>query len=212
MMPILWTFRRCPYAMRARLAIFSAGFDVELREILLRDKPKAFLLASPKGTVPVVKTGTRVIEESFEVMLWALEQNDPEGLRDMPAHGFDLISHTDGPFKTALDRYKYASRHADVDVGLEQHKTGLFLHQLERMLEGRTYLFGNSPSLADMAILPFVRQFAHVDLEWFEAQPWANVTRWLADFKASDRFAAIMTKYPPWVPDQDPVPFPRKAA
>lgn len=210
--PILWTFRRCPYAMRARLAIASAGVEVELREILLRDKPALFLEASPKGTVPVVEAEDQVIEESLDVMLWALNQNDPEGWRDMPSNGFDLIAEADGPFKSALDRYKYASRHADVDVATEQHKAGLFLHRLDEMLEGRAFLLADSPRFADMAILPFVRQFAHVDLTWFEAQPWSNVTRWLANFKTSDRFAHIMAKHPPWIPGQAPVLFPTKAA
>ncbi|NNE87522.1 MAG: glutathione S-transferase [Silicimonas sp.] len=210
--PILWTFRRCPYAMRARLAIASADIVVELREILLRDKPTAFLQASPKGTVPVVETPSGVIEESLEVMLWALNQNDPEGWLEMPGYGFDLIAEADGAFKDALDRYKYAARHADVEVDVERHKAGLFLHKLNRMLEGRTYLFTNTPQLADMAILPFVRQFAHVDSGWFEDQPWPNVISWLHAFETSDGFASIMTKYPPWAEGQDPTPFPLKAA
>lgn len=210
--PVLWTFRRCPYAMRARLAIASAGVDVDLREILLRDKPGPFLTASPKGTVPVVQDGKKVIEESLEVMVWALGQNDPEGWLEMPGVGFDLIAEADGPFKASLDRTKYASRHADVDIDVERHKAGVFLHKLDEMLQNRSYLFGNTPRLADMAILPFVRQFAHVDLEWFEDQPWVGVSRWLAAFKASERFQAIMTKYSPWVAGQDPVLFPIKAA
>lgn len=211
-LPILWTFRRCPYAMRARLAIASAGVDVELREILLRDKPEAFLRASPKGTVPVVEAGSEVIEESFDVMLWSLNQNDPESWMDMPGHGFDLISEADSPFKTALDRYKYASRQTDIDVQVERHKAGLFLHQLNGMLSNSLYLFCDKPMLADMAILPFVRQFAHVDLAWFEDQPWSDVARWLADFKASDRFQSIMVKYQPWSEGQTPVSFPQKAS
>ena len=209
--PVLWTFRRCPYAMRARLAIASAGVEVELREILLRDKPATFLKASPKGTVPVVQTGKGVIEESLEVMLWALAQNDPEGWLEMPGHGFDLIAESDGPFKTALDRYKYASRHPEVDVSEEQHKAGLFLHKLNTMLADREFLFAHSPQLADMAILPFVRQFAHVDLPWFQDQPWTGVHAWLDAFKASDRFLSIMTKYDPWSAGHTPVIFPPKA-
>lgn len=198
--------------MRARLAIASAKIEVELREILLRDKPAAFLKVSPKGTVPVVQTGSAVIEESLDVMLWALNQNDPEGWLEMPGHGFDTIAKADGPFKTALDRYKYAARHTDVDVEVERHKAGLFLHQLDRMLDQRAFLFADTPRLADMAILPFVRQFAHVDLTWFESQTWPNVIRWLAAFKASNRFESIMAKYPPWTKDQTPVRFPVKDA
>lgn len=209
--PVLWTFRRCPYAMRARLAIQSAGVACELREILLRDKPSAFLDASPKGTVPVVVDGDTVIEESFDVMQWALTQADPEGWLDMPALGYDIVTDADGPFKQALDRTKYAVRFPDVDIDVERHKAGQFLMKLEATLADKPYLFGDAPRLADMATLPFVRQFAHVDLGWFTAQPWPNVVRWLEDFKDSDRFRAIMTKYPPWQPGDAPTAFPQAA-
>ncbi|MEL7150722.1 MAG: glutathione S-transferase [Pseudomonadota bacterium] len=209
--PILWTFRRCPYAMRARLAIASSGVAVELREILLRDKPAAFLDASPKGTVPVVVDGDTVIEESLDVMHWALHQNDPEHWLDMPSTGYDLIVQSDGPFKTALDRTKYAVRYPDVDVEEERVKAGAFLMTLEAQLDDKLFLFGDTPRLADMAILPFVRQFAHVDLDWFQTQPWHNVTRWLEAFKTSDRFHSIMTKYPQWQPGDAPTSFPKAA-
>ena len=205
--PVLYSFRRCPYAMRARLAIASSGLAVELREIVLRDKPEAMLLASPKGTVPVVVTDN-VIDESLDVMHWALGQSDPEGWLEMPGIGFDLINECDGPFKTALDRTKYAVRYDDVDVTVERHKAGLFLHKLDAMLEGRTYLFGEHPKMADFAILPFVRQFAHTDLEWWEAQPLLHAQNWLAAFKASERFTSIMTKYTPWKTGDDVVLFP----
>lgn len=197
-LPILYSFRRCPYAMRARLAVRVAGVECELREILLRDKAPEFVASSPKATVPVVVIGDQVIDESFDIMLWALNQNDPEAWLDMPSFGFDLVAECDGPFKAALDRYKYSVRHADVDIETERHNAGLFLRKLNRMLEGRAYLFSDSPSFADMAIVTFVRQFAHVDLEWFTAQPWPDLIRWLEAFKSSDRFAAIMTKYPKW--------------
>jgi len=118
--PILYSFRRCPYAMRARLAVSSAGIPCELREIVLRDKAPEFLAASPKGTVPVLVEGDRVIEESFDVMLWALRQNDPDGWLDMPDAGFELIARMDGPFKTALDRYKYATRYDGADPQAER--------------------------------------------------------------------------------------------
>lgn len=209
--PILWTFRRCPYAMRARLAIASAGVAVELREILLRDKPEGFLAASPKGTVPVVVEGDRVIEESLDVMLWALNQNDPEHWLDMPGLGFDLIEEADGPFKQALDRTKYAVRYPDVEIEAERHKAGRFLVKLNAMLDGKPWLFGEAPRLADMAILPFVRQFAHTDLDWFTTQPWTDVARWLEVFKSSDRFRSIMTKYPQWQPGDLPTAFPKAA-
>lgn len=205
--PILWSFRRCPYAIRARLAVAASGQSVELREVILRDKPEAFLTTSPTATVPCLDTGAEIIDESHDIMIWALRLNDPEGWLDMPGDGHDLIGRNDGPFKTALDRYKYASRHGDVDIGVEQCKALECLMALEDRLSGNPWLFGARPSLADMAILPFVRQFAHVDLEWFNDQPLPNVARWLQAFKTSDRFAAIMKKYPQWQPGAAPVIF-----
>lgn len=206
--PILWSFRRCPYAMRARLAIQSAEVEVELREVFLRDKPQAFLAVSPNATVPHLECDDGSFEHSFDIMQWALGKNDPEGWLAMPGHGYDLVEQADGPFKAALDRYKYASRFDDVDVDEERHKAGLFLHQLEKMLETNACLFGPTLRLADMAVLPFVRQFAHVDLDWFNAQPWPNLAAWLEAFKASNRFRAIMPKYAQWQSGQGPVIFP----
>ena len=206
--PILWTFRRCPYAMRARLAIQSAGVQVELREILLRDKPAEFLTTSPKGTVPVIDTGRNVIEESRDIMIWALEQNDPEGWLDMPAIGHSLIDACDGPFKTALDHTKYAVRYPDLDPAAERAKAADYLHDLNDRLGDKPYLFGPAPKLADMAIVTFVRQFANTDRVWFDTQPWPHLIRWLDRFVASDAFAGIMTKYPPWQAGQDTVQFP----
>ena len=206
--PILWTFRRCPYAMRARLAIQSSGQQMELREILLSDKPAPFLAASPKATVPVVQTGDTVIEESREVMLWALGRDDPEGWLDMPQEGHALIDTSDGPFKTALDHTKYAVRYPDRDEAEERARALEFLTELNDRLTQSRFLMGSRRSLADMAILPFVRQFANTDRDWFDAQGLGPLTSWLDDFLTSDRFRAIMTKYPPWQNGQDQVLFP----
>lgn len=207
-LPILWSFRRCPYAMRARLAIRASGQPVALREILLRDKPAPFLAASPKGTVPVVQDGPRVIEESRDIMLWALGRNDPEGWLDMPEQGFALIDACDGPFKAALDHTKYAVRYPDLDEADERAKALTFLRKLEVLLQETPFLTGDRRRLADMAILPFVRQFANTDRAWFDAQGLVALTRWLDDFLGSDRFHGIMTKYPPWQEGQDQVIFP----
>ncbi len=196
--PILYSFRRCPYAMRARLAIHVAGVECELREIILRDKAPEFLAASPKGTVPVVVDGDQVIEESLDVMQWALAQSDPEGWLDMPEEGHALIAQSDGPFKSALDRYKYGSRHPEADTEDEREKGAIFLRKIDTMLQGQTHIYSNRPCLADMAIVTFVRQFAHVDQDWFYSQPWPDLIRWLDVFKASDHFAAIMGKHPKW--------------
>ena len=196
--------------MRARLAIQSAGVQTELREILLKDKPPAFLATSPSGTVPALDD-TTVIDESRDIMIWALEQNDPEGWLDMPDAGHRLIDTNDGPFKAALDHTKYAVRHPDKNAAEERAKAASFLHMLNGQLT-ENYLFKPTPSLADMAILPFVRQFANTDRAWFDAQDWANLMNWLDRFTNSQAFANIMTKYPPWQAGQSPVHFPPKGA
>ncbi|MEM6407655.1 MAG: glutathione S-transferase [Pseudomonadota bacterium] len=211
MRPILYSFRRCPYAMRGRLALVSAGLETEIREILLRDKAPEFLEASPKGTVPVLVTEGKVIEESLDVMDWALTQNDPENWRDYPDEGRDLIATSDGPFKTALDRYKYSTRH-NSDPEIEREKAAQFLRQLDVQLDGKDYLYGAKPTQPDMAILPFVRQFANTDRAWFDAQPWPNLIRWLDAFLASDRFAQIMPKFPKWQAGDPVTLFPPKEA
>ena len=206
--PIFWSFRRCPYAMRARLAVQSSGIAVELREILLKDKPAAFLDTSASATVPALTEGDLILDESLEIMLWALNKSDPAGWLAMPEGGHDLISECDGPFKAALDHTKYAVRYPDLDETEEREKASVFLRKLNTLLTENEYLFGDTPSLADMAILPFVRQFANTDRAWFDAQDWPALITWLDRFLDSAEFAAIMTKYPPWVPDQEPVVFP----
>ena len=208
-LPILWSFRRCPYAMRARLAIQSSGQPVALQEILLKDKPAPFLAASPKGTVPVLHDGDHVIEESRDVMLWALSRADPEGWLDMPEEGFALIDECDGPFKAALDHTKYAVRYPDLDEAAEREKALTFLRRLDTRLQETTFLMGNRRTLADMAILPFVRQFANTDRVWFDAQGLKALVIWLDEFLASDRFRGVMAKYPPWQDGQDQVIFPQ---
>lgn len=207
-LPILWSFRRCPYAMRARLAVAVSEQQVELREMVLRAKPDAFLTVSPSATVPCLETGTDIIDESFDIMLWALGRNDPEQWLDMPQEGHTLITNSDGPFKQALDFYKYASRHPDKDGLKARGDASKFLSELDKRLHGQAYLFGSAPRLADMAILPFVRQFAHVDLDWLNAQDWPDLIRWLEGFKASQRFQAIMPKLPAWTPVDTPLLFP----
>lgn len=212
-LPILWSFRRCPYAMRARLAIAAAGIAVELREILLRDKPAAFLAASAKATVPVLQcAGGRVIDQSRDIMFWALDQHDPDGwLAPVHAdrdHVEAFFERLDGPFKTHLDRYKYASRF-DPDEALAHRRSGAAtLAGFEQLLAGQPALSGAHPGLLDFASLPFVRQFRIADPDWFDAQPWPHLHRWLADFLNSPRFAAIMRKYSPWQEGAPGVSFP----
>ncbi|MGV6800348.1 MAG: glutathione S-transferase [bacterium] len=211
--PILYSFRRCPYAMRARLALAVADIPVELREVVLRNKPAAMLAASPKATVPVLLLGEQVIDESLNIMYWALQQNDPEHWR-RPAPDQEaidaLIDQFDSHFKAALDRYKYPSRHPDESFTREDMRQQALahLHELEPRLRAHRFLFGNSRCLADMAILPFIRQFAHVDKSWFDAQAIPSVHRWLEEFLSAPLFLSIMEKYAPWAEGEKGVPFP----
>lgn len=208
MKPILYSFRRCPYAMRARLALAVSQIPCELREILLRDKPAAMLEASPKGTVPVLITVDGVVDESLDIMLWSLGQNDPGGWLNNQSKALDLIAQSDGPFKTALDRYKYSTRYEGADRDVEREKASVFLRELDTRLAKNEYLLGDNITLADMGIVTFVRQFANVDRSWFDSEPWPNLIRWLEAFLASDAFAHIMHKHPLWKPETDGIPFP----
>lgn len=197
-LPILWSFRRCPYAMRARLAVQSAGLRVELREILLRDKPPAFLQASRSATVPTLELSDRVIDESLDIMIWALTERDSDGLLTMPKDAWRLIEETDGPFKAALDHTKYAIRYPDLNPADEREKAAQHIRALDEMLAGRSWLYGDHATLADFAILPFVRQFANIDRAWFEEQPWPHAIRWLDAFLESAAFGRIMLKRAIW--------------
>ena len=196
--PILWSFRRCPYAIRARMAVLSAGLEVELREIKLKDKPPAFLRASPSGTVPNLHAGDLNLDESLDIMLWALKQSDPLGLLNMPDIGAALIAQNDGPFKAALDHTKYATRYPGLDPQSERRKASDFIQYLDARLTENVFLTGDSLTLADIAIFPFVRQFAHIDRAWFDAQPWPRVILWLDGFLQSADFQKTMTKFPVW--------------
>ncbi|MGB0662027.1 MAG: glutathione S-transferase [Mangrovicoccus sp.] len=205
--PILWSFRRCPYAMRARMAVLGAGLEVELREIKLKDKPQEFLAASPSGTVPNLQAGDLVLDESLDIMLWALGQSDPQGLLDMPESGKTLIAQNDGPFKAALDHTKYATRYPDLDPRAEREKASEFIKGLNTRLKAHSFLTEDRPSLADIAIFPFVRQFANIDRDWFDAQPWPRVILWLDGFLQSDDFQKAMTKIPVWEDSTPPYLF-----
>ena len=205
--PILWSFRRCPYAMRARGAILSAGQSVILREILLRDKPDAFLRASASATVPALSACGRVLDESLDIMVWALKRHDPQGLLQMPRAGWELIARNDGPFKTALDHTKYAVRHPDLDPVAEREKAAEILRDLNRLIAPRGWLLADRPTLADHAIWPFVRQFANTDRPWFNAQPWPDLIQWVHHFTVGPVFERIMEKYAPWAEGDAPVIF-----
>ncbi|OLF38186.1 glutathione S-transferase [Psychrobacter sp. Cmf 22.2] len=207
----LYSFRRCPYAMRARLGILFAELQVELREIILKNKPPQMLAISPKGTVPVLQLiDGEVIEESREIMIWALKQNDPQGLLDAEVihQANALIDENDNEFKHWLDRYKYADRHPEMTQEAYRQRGEAFLQVLEKQLAKNHYLMGESISIADIGIMPFVRQFAHVDREVFYSLPYPNLQRWLQHWLVHPVFTQAMTKYQPWQEGDDVVVFP----
>ncbi|MEP4199110.1 MAG: glutathione S-transferase [Aliishimia sp.] len=208
MTPILYSFRRCPYAMRARLALLKSGQDVCLREIKLREKPEAFLQVSVSATVPCLVLNDAVIDESIDIMRWALAQSDPDGWLDMPLEGWEWISLFDGPFKTALDRTKYPTRYPGDDPKRHRARAVEILAYLDDQMGEWVF---EKPSVVDFALLPFVRQFAGIDQDWFDEQPWPRVQAWLARFVSSEAFAAIMHKYEVWQPGDDAVVFPHAA-
>ena len=196
---VLYSFRRCPYAMRARMALHVSGIRYGHREVVLRDKPAAMLEASPKGTIPVLVTPEgSVIDESLDIMHWALEQDDPEEW--LAKRDTELIDANDGPFKHHLDRYKYATRYTDVDP--DDHRTEALRHlaDLNARLADQAYLHGSTRGLTDIALFPFVRQFANTDRAWFASQSVPNVQDWLQRLVGSNLFAAVMHKHEPWVP------------
>ncbi len=192
-MTLLYSFRRCPYAMRARMALHYSGVPVSIVEVSLKAKPAEMLAASPKGTVPVlVCADGRVIEQSLDIMHWALEQHDPEHWRQ-GAWG-ELIEENDSRFKASLDRYKYANRYPEYPMEHYRGQGEAFLQRLEDLLEQTPYLAGPQLTLADVALAPFVRQFAHVDRDWFEQAPYPRLRAWLERFLASELFTSIMAR------------------
>jgi len=199
MNPICYTFRRCPYAMRSRLALAYTGITIEYREITLKNKPQALLDASPKGTVPVLvlKDG-QVIDESLDIMLWALNQHDPESWLQNQENALTLIQENDSIFKTWLDKYKYANRFPQQPQVFYRTQGELFLQKLETNLHQFTFLLSNQPTLVDFAISPFIRQFSLVDKHWFDQAPYPKLQAWLAYHLQSDLFEEIMLKQPLW--------------
>jgi len=205
MTAILYSFRRCPYAMRARMGLKASKLDYEHREIILRDKPQEMLDVSPKGTVPVyIKENGEVIEESLDLLLWALNQNDPHGWLDCDRAEADaLIAANDTDFKHHLDRYKYASRYSDEakrgDTDLSHRlEAEKHIQTLEDKLTDSPYLLGVKQSLADIAIFPFMRQFSNVEPDWWAASPYPKTRDWLTRHIEYDLFKSVMLKYPLW--------------
>lgn len=197
-LPILYSFRRCPYAMRARMAIYVASINVEHIEVSLKNKPQSLLDYSPKGTVPVVVTASGgVIEQSRDIMLWALQQADPDNwlLVNEPVKQqemMQLVDTCDTEFKPLLDRYKYFDRHPEFSQTEYRQQAEFFLQILETRLSTSAFLIDDQMRFADVAIFPFIRQFANTDAIWFAESPYKNVQRWLDDCISTKLFAAIM--------------------
>ena len=204
--PILYSFRRCPYAIRARLALVVSEINVEIREILLRDKPTDFINSSKSKTVPCL-VGEEIIDESLDIMLWALNQNDPESWLDMPNEGYEIINLIENEFKPYLDKTKYSSRYPEEDFEENRNRATNILRELESSQRGK-FFFGNKVSLCDVAIFPFVRQFAFINIDWFHEKNWKNLNGWLSSFLESEMFAICQKKYPQWESGNSSVYFP----
>lgn len=200
-LPILYSFRRCPYAMRARMAIHISGQRCELREVLLRDKPPSMLEYSAKGTVPVlILQDGKVIDESLDVIDWALNLNDPDDWQRSKdkEKTKELIKINDGEFKYHLDRYKYSKRYDNEDPEFHRKKCLKFIESINNELNNSKYIFDDNISYADIVLLPFIRQFRIADIEWFDSLPYDNLKKWLSSFLGSSLLNSIMKKYDLW--------------
>lgn len=193
---LLYSYRRCPYAMRARMALSYAGIAYQLHDISLKDKPAGLLAVSPKGTVPVlVLPDGRVLEQSLDIMHWALQQHDPSRWLDIDRDNSQaLISENDGAFKQALDKYKYASRFPEQSAASYRSQAEVFLCKLEQALQEWPFLSGAHLSLTDVAIFPFIRQFAAVDADWFAQATYPKLQAWLQARLESSLFLGVMSK------------------
>ena len=200
MTPTLYSYRRCPYAMRARMALKYAGIQVEHREIELRNKPQSMLQLSPKGTVPVLRMDNLVIDQSLDILHWALQQSDPHGWKEVDESiANSWIEKNDGPFKTLLDQYKYPNRFPELDPeAVLDEVLQVMLIPMEQVLQNFQYLMGNRLSWVDVAIFPFIRQFSMVDPNKFEQLPIPAVKKWLNQQLESELFDSVMQKHPTW--------------
>ena len=199
--PILYSFRRCPFAMRARMALASSGIQVELREVKLSDMPESMLKLSPKATVPVLLTSEGlVVDESLDVMVWSLSLADPQHWLDINEAANQLLKRCDEEFKPLLDCYKYADRHPDLSQAEHRIRAEVFLRELNHLLSLHAYLGDDRCRLPDVAIFPFIRQFAGVDAAWFEGSEYALLRHWLNKMLSNPLFQKVMHKYPFWQP------------
>jgi len=207
-LPILYSFRRCPYAMRARLALYASGITCELREVVLRDKPEEMLEISPKATVPVIQLQDgKVIDESRDIMIWALEQHDPYGWSEYITQLKELVHINDFEFKQHLDKYKYSNRNPELTKERHRENGDFFLQLLNEKLKKNKFLIDEKQTIIDLSVFPFIRQFAFVDKEYFDSLPYPHLQKWLEWNLECDLFKSIMTKYPKWIPGQKTVLF-----
>ncbi len=204
-LPILYSLRQCPYAMRARMGLLLAKQSVILRDIVMKNIPTQMLAASPKGKVPVlVFNDSSVIDESLDIMLWALKQNDPNNLLykhepDALENMLSLISRNDNEFVDALKKYKAAARYHDNNIESARNQCESFISHLEENLTNHHYIMGESLSLVDYAILPFIRQFSRVDRKWYTHAPYPKLRQWLEKHYQDPIFAKTMTQYSQWL-------------
>jgi glutathione S-transferase len=213
-LPILYSLRCCPYAMRARLAILLADQKVLLRDIVIKNIPAEMLAASPKATVPLlILDDGLVIDESLQIMLWALTINDPNNLlctkqENALATMLHIINRNDDEFVYSLEKYKLTARHHDISEICHRQQCELFIETLEHALSKHEYIMSNMPCLVDYAILPFIRQFARVDRKWYLQAPYPNLRRWLEKHFQNPLFSKTMKKYPQWVENRNDLIFP----
>ena len=196
--PILYSFRRCPYAIRARMALSKSNITIELREISLKKRPDALYKISPKGTVPVLQlVEDTIIDESLNIMLWAINNSNCDWLKNEREKQLEIISINDGEFKYWLDRYKYSDRFPELNRSEYQNACSKFLNTYDIMLKDETYFYGKSYQLVDIALFPFIRQCANIDQDWFENN-FLNLSNWLNRIKTSTLFLSVMNKYDLW--------------
>ena len=197
---ILYSYRRCPYAMRARMALKYAGIEFEHREIELRNKPQSMLLASPKGTVPVLCVDGIVLDQSLDIMHWAISLSDPDGWGSADeAIAQAWIAKNDGPFKVLLDQFKYPNRFPELDqAAVLNEALQIMLLPMEQSLQATQYLVGDKMTWVDVAIFPFIRQLSIVDVNKFEQLPISATKKWLAQHLESELFQSVMHKHPVW--------------
>jgi glutathione S-transferase len=216
-LPVLYSLRNCPYAMRARIAIYYAKQKVALRDLVLTDKPDEMLAVSPKGTVPVLVIGNeleqpQVIDESLEVMLWALHESDPDNLlHHETAHilseMLSLISQFDNEFKTCFDKYQCAKRYHEDSLESDRQACEKYITNLEQRLQVNDFLMSDKASLADIALLPFIRKFSKVERQWYLQSPYPKLREWLNRYLQSRMFSKVMTQHPLWQENKEVIIF-----